>query len=185
MVNNLPSASKCDRTAWFVAVTVLLAAAVLANMIFIFCMSSEDSATSGDRSEGVTDVVVNVVYPDLEERPPAEQQSIQQKMHYLVRKLAHFTEFACLGLLSAALVAHLTRRVRLNPLLQGSIPAVFCLLYAASDEIHQIFTNRGPSVKDVLIDFIGALVGIACLRLLLFLGQRVAARRACREEVTA
>jgi VanZ family protein len=36
-----------------------------------------------------------------------------------------------------------------------------CMLYAASDEVHQIFIpGRGAQVKDVLIDSAGAFVGI-------------------------
>lgn len=38
---------------------------------------------------------------------------------------------------------------------------IFCLLYAASDEIHQLFVQgRGAKATDVLIDSIGALIGI-------------------------
>jgi len=38
---------------------------------------------------------------------------------------------------------------------------IFCLFYAASDEIHQLFVpGRGAKATDVLIDGIGALIGI-------------------------
>ena len=38
---------------------------------------------------------------------------------------------------------------------------MFCILYAISDELHQLFVpGRGAQVKDVLIDSFGSFVGI-------------------------
>lgn len=38
---------------------------------------------------------------------------------------------------------------------------MFCILYAVSDEVHQLFVlGRGAQVTDVLIDSAGAFVGI-------------------------
>ncbi|PHS31770.1 MAG: hypothetical protein COA82_09845 [Alkaliphilus sp.] len=38
---------------------------------------------------------------------------------------------------------------------------VFCVLYAISDETHQIFVpGRSAQISDVLIDSVGAIVGI-------------------------
>ncbi len=162
----------------FLLVAVMLSLCVLGNMILIFCMSAEGTDASADRSNGVTDAVVDVVYPNLNERPIEEQETIFQKTSHLVRKMAHFSEFALLGFLTALLVRHLSARIRfLRPLLQWTIPAVFCLLYAVSDEVHQIFSGRGPAVKDVLIDFAGALFGQLTAHLLIRLFYRL--MRAC------
>ena len=56
-----------------------------------------------------------------------------------------------------------------------------CLLYAASDEIHQAFVpGRGPSVFDVLLDFCGAVTGTVFLlgiyKLIGILAERSAAK---------
>ena len=64
---------------------------------------------------------------------------------------------------------------------------MFCLLYAASDEIHQIFSNRGASVKDVMIDFAGAVTGILLLRAILGMiraAKRRRERRKCETPAT-
>ncbi len=161
-MNPPPAYTPCDRRrTHFILLAVILSLCVLANMIFIFWMSAEPPEKSSDLSGGVTDMVVDVVYPDIEELPPAEQESIFESVHHIVRKLAHFLEFALLGFLSYLLIRHLSRRLpALVPWLRGSIPAGFCLLYAISDEVHQIFTGRGPAVRDVLIDFSGSLTGI-------------------------
>ncbi len=159
---------------WFAAVTVMLSLAILANSILIYCMSAEDPDTSGNRSDGITDVVVDVVYPDIEQRPSAEQDSIFTSMHHFVRKLAHFSEFALLGFLSMLLLCHLAQRLSaLRLWMQWVIPTAFCLLYAISDEVHQIFSGRGPAVKDVLIDFAGAITGIVLARMLVWILRKI------------
>ncbi len=158
----------------FMAITVILSVLIIANMVMIWFFSAEDPRASGDRSEGVTDVVVDVVYPDLDSRPPVEQQSILATVHQFIRKLAHFGEFAVLSFLSAALLVHLGRRLKsLRLWMQWLLPALLGLLYAITDEVHQRFTNRGPAVKDVLIDFVGTLVGLGLLHLCAFLVRRI------------
>jgi VanZ family protein len=53
------------------------------------------------------------------------------------------------------------------------LPAVLCLLYAAGDEFHQSFIpGRGPQIRDVCIDFAGALTGILLTRLFCSLWER-------------
>ena len=42
-----------------------------------------------------------------------------------------------------------------------ALALIVCVLYAISDEVHQMFVpGRGPGIKDVLIDSAGATVGI-------------------------
>ena len=72
---------------------------------------------------------------------------------FLVRKGAHFTEFALLGALLAARQRGLQGEKTL-PLLGG-------LLAALTDESIQYFTGRTSSVFDVWLDFAGAAAGMA------------------------
>lgn len=78
---------------------------------------------------------------------------------FLLRKIAHVTEYAVLAvLLWRALREGETRSVRTLFLLSFSLS----FLYAVSDECHQGFVpGRGPSAIDVLIDAAGSLA--ACL----------------------
>ncbi len=174
---------------WFIGIAVFLSLCVLADLILIFFMSSEDPQASGDRSNEITDTVVDVVYPDINQRPADEQTNIFTSVHHFVRKLAHFTEFALLGLFSTLLLGHLARRLTALRLgLRLALTAGFSLLYAISDEVHQIFTNRGPSVIDVLIDFSGALFGILAGHLFICLIRvirRAIAARSTKREVAA
>ena len=78
--------------------------------------------------------------------------------HGLLRKLAHFAEFACLG----ACLSWLFGMLRKNPWL----PLVFGFLAACLDETIQIFVpDRGPAIRDVLIDTAGVCLGLAALLL--------------------
>ena len=80
----------------------------------------------------------------------------------LLRKVAHFTEFAALGVWFCWLWGMLNKK----PLKQllFSLAIAFCV--ACIDETIQIFVPlRGPGIKDVAIDTSGAAVGI-CIFLL-------------------
>lgn len=82
-------------------------------------------------------------------------------IHYLIRKSAHITEYAVLGVLWFR---------ALNPGLFGwsrrtAITAFsLSVFYASLDEFHQTFTlSRGGSPVDVIIDSSGALVALAAI----------------------
>ena len=78
---------------------------------------------------------------------------------HLVRKLAHLTEYAFYGLWLALWMKTDCRKA-INALLAGFITGFF-------DETIQMFTGRGPSIKDVWIDSIGIIAGIGCIHLIL------------------
>lgn len=78
----------------------------------------------------------------------------------VVRKCAHIIEYTILALL-------VWRALRSIPTLYTRTSIVFgavllgCALFAASDEFHQTFVkSRTPSVRDVLLDVGGALLGL-------------------------
>ena len=81
----------------------------------------------------------------------------------LLRTLAHFTEFACLGLCLSWLVRMHFRKT-LHHLL---IPLLAGFTAACIDETIQIFVPlRGPAIKDVGIDTAGVTVGIVLITLI-------------------
>jgi VanZ family protein len=84
------------------------------------------------------------------------------EINHLVRKSAHLTEYALLGmLLSVALVASWPRFYRQRG---AVLLTLACALYALGDEAHQAFVpNRTPSPSDVVIDSLGAALGIYLL----------------------
>ena len=111
-----------------------------------------------------------------------------ERLHHFVRKSAHFLEFALLGFLTAGLIRLLRNFPERRQTLALSLgfPALYCLLCAVTDEVYQIFTHRGPAVKDVMIDFSGAVCGILFLHLCIWLVSAIRrARRGRKEEIRA
>lgn len=84
---------------------------------------------------------------------------------FVIRKLAHLSEYAVL----ACLVWRAIRQPRRNETRPWSWPQMWAalllvFLFAVSDETHQRFvSSREASVRDVLIDTAGALVGLLVL----------------------
>lgn len=83
---------------------------------------------------------------------------------HFVRKLAHFFEFGLLGC-ELTLLFWLRYGLRLRELCLSALAA---FLAASIDETIQIFSSRGAQIKDVLLDFTGALTGILFTALLIW-----------------
>ena len=78
----------------------------------------------------------------------------------LLRKFAHFAEFAALGVCLRWLLGMLDTK----PIRQWLIPVTGAFLVACVDETIQMFVpDRGPGIKDVAIDTAGAMLGIVIL----------------------
>lgn len=99
--------------------------------------------------------------------PIMEDLSLQQPDEHVIRKLAHFGEFALLGLELAGLF-FLNRGRSFKSV---CLSALCALAAASADETIQLFSGRAAMLKDVLLDFSGALTGILLLWLLT-LGQK-------------
>lgn len=86
---------------------------------------------------------------------------------FIIRKLAHFTEFAGLGLLFAIALKVQTGKAK-------TPAAIICSsIYAATDEIHQIFVpGRACRVLDWGIDTCGAALGALAVLLILTLAAK-------------
>ena len=154
--------------------SAILLMLILCNMAMISFFSSEPREASGDRSEGVTQTVVSVVVEEFEQLPQHEQQAKINEFHPIIRKIAHFSEFALLGCLCGAFMFALGRG---KYWLCWVCPAAICLAYAIFDEVYQIFTNRGPAVTDVLIDFSGSLAGLVLIHLAMLAAREIQVKR--------
>ena len=88
----------------------------------------------------------------------------------MLRKAAHFSEFACLGLL----LGWLFRLYGQKGIHQVTLPLLCGMLSALTDETIQVFVpQRGPSVIDVWIDTAGTAAGIG----ILLIGQTILQKR--------
>ncbi|OLE53054.1 MAG: hypothetical protein AUG51_15130 [Acidobacteria bacterium 13_1_20CM_3_53_8] len=85
-----------------------------------------------------------------------------QLVHFFVRKLAHFTEYAVLALLAVRAFTNSSHEaIRRRWFL---LSLLLIALYALSDEFHQSFvTTRTASLYDSLIDTSGGLTALLLL----------------------
>lgn len=75
---------------------------------------------------------------------------------FIVRKLAHISIYFILYLLTFNCFKRFNKR---------KYAIYFCLLYAVSDEIHQLFVvNRSCELRDILIDMIGVVLAYLIIK---------------------
>lgn len=133
---------------WMKKLLAWLALFVWMAVIFYF------SHQSGDVSTQISDGVLNTVLSFL---PNLFDYAF---FSYIIRKFAHFTEYFILEIL----VYHLMNQYRFVSKKEFIWMILFCVIYAISDEFHQLFIGgRSPKIFDVMIDSLGSCCALALL----------------------
>lgn len=120
-------------------------------LVFIWSNSFQNQSQSVSRSNSVKQFVIEklsyVFSPD---------SKIIIFIQLYIRKCAHFIEFTLLGTVLMSIL-YKCKRVRLQ-----SVYNIFSfsVIVAVIDEFVQIYTGRGPRVKDIVIDSTGSICGI-------------------------
>lgn len=137
-------------------------------VLFIFANSAQIGELSGARSQWVMELLNRLL----------SGAGVGFRFsHFLVRKLAHFAEYALLGFWLAMNLRIYTRRM----LPHISWPLLGGLLTAVTDEsLQTLIPGRDGQVADVLIDFGGVLAGVLAWLLLRFIWQLFRLRRESR-----
>lgn len=130
-------------------------------MIFIFYMSGktgqESSGQSGKISLFITDLLEKV-----RQDSPQEMQNLQDILELVIRKAAHMTEYAILFLLSYLAMVKIS--MSQSRFYNRSIAVLISLLYACSDEMHQLLVpGRSGKMIDVGINMAGVLIVLICM----------------------
>lgn len=127
-------------------------------MALIFSFSNQIDVDSSKVSDGFIDRTVVKIYKIFNENTTKEKENeIIEKYTYPIRKLAHYTLYFILGILSFLVVKDysINKKLIIYSLL-------ICFLYACSDEFHQLFViGRSASIKDVIIDTFGSSCSIS------------------------
>lgn len=132
-----------------------LALLIVINLAFIWGNSLLSGETSGEISGGLLAWLTEILGS-----LPFEE--------FLLRKLGHFSEFACLGLLHTLYWESCGQK----GFHRFTMPLLCALLAACCDETIQSFVpNRNPSVIDVWIDTFGACVGISVITAIHYFGN--------------
>lgn len=125
--------------------------------IMIFFFSSENAEQSSDISVRVTKALLQIYYKIMGGgEGPAVEYTVSST-EGLIRKMAHFTEYAGVGFLSYSMVAAWHGTVW-----KGQLFVVVQLIVSAGlDEFHQYFVpGRNAAFTDVLIDTAGGIAGM-------------------------
>jgi VanZ family protein len=125
-------------------------------MIGVMYYASTD-VLSGENTRNLIEKILEWLAPNASGRTIT-------RINFLVRKAAHFTEYAVLAwLLFRAFRADSLVRWRVRWLMYSLL---ICVCWALADELHQSFTRtRGGSVYDSLLDVSGAVVMLALISL--------------------
>lgn len=128
-------------------------------MAVIFLFSSQSGEESSQLSEGFLRKFILCFLPD------GISMDTVELLEYIVRKCAHMTEYAVLGIL-------ISLQIRMYGMFRseaGKIMAAagFVMAYAATDEFHQLFIGgRNGQFMDILIDTCGGIIGAVIVSLL-------------------
>ena len=126
-------------------------------MVFIFFQSALPGDLSGAESNFIVELITRILDTDAE------------TVSFIVRKLAHFTEYLILGIflaLDAQDIAVMRQRETGFAYI-WFIPFLTGMLYAATDEFHQSFVpGRSCELRDVMIDSAGVAAGVLILTLM-------------------
>ena len=147
------------------------AALIVLNLMVIWGNSLLSGEDSGAMSGSVMAWIMAVL------RLP---ETAADTLHLLIRKGAHFTEFACLALLITWLCGMLGQKgfhLAVMPVLCGMAAAL------VDESIQLVTPDRGPSLTDVWIDTFGAAAGM-CLLLIGYHLKKRKSKRNHLEETT-
>jgi len=118
-------------------------------MILIFVMSSFNSTESSNQSNFIVNIIVNIF-----------NINNIDTLSLIIRKLAHFTEYFVLGLLVYNMINNYNKKT--------SFAIIICILYAISDELHQVLVpGRSCQLLDIIIDSLGSIIGIYLLTIII------------------
>jgi len=125
-------------------------------MLFIFYLSSQPARVSNNLSKKITILFVNFT------KQVQEINFISQKhfseINDIIRQYAHVVVYIVL----AIFVVNALRGSGMNVLMSCLLAFLISVIFACSDEIHQMFVpGRGVQLQDLIMDCIGVLLGLA------------------------
>jgi VanZ family protein len=135
-------------------------------MVVIFMFSAKPAVNSDESSKAIATQVLKL-YENItnNEYDNNTRNNIIDKINHIVRKSAHFLEYALLALCFSLHLKALKVNGKYLLLLYATL---FSAFYALSDEIHQYFIpGRSCQLRDVLLDSCGAATGALFFLLLI------------------
>lgn len=133
-------------------------------MLVIFYFSSKSGTALENQKSFLLNFMVRLFEGDRFSSYPLETQNeIVKRYSFYISKTGHFLEYGILCYFCFLIFFYLKKYY-----LRYIISLIICILYAFSDEYHQMFSSgRTPRILDVMIDFLGAFAMILLLELVI------------------
>lgn len=149
-------------------------------MCIIFAFSAQTKEESSVVSEGFSYRIVNTTGLLFHLNIDEEQlREIAGAIERFVRKGAHMVEYAILAILLYVWIG----RWQMTRFRKSSAAAVIAILYAGSDEFHQLFVEgRAGRFSDVLVDGSGVVLGLAFFMLIEHIATVLHRRRKAKKQ---
>ena len=154
-------------------IRALLLLILIADMVFIFVNSAQDSTESATTSQSVTEMVAPVIVPNYKDMDAETQKQTLTSLEGTLREAAHLLQFVPLGFSLYLLLCTFSMPFRVRYI---EIPITLCfgILYALSDEIHQIFSpGRAFQLFDIMMDTCGVTLGLIAALILKFIIDKI------------
>ena len=144
-------------------------------MLVIFVFSSQPADESTRTSLFIGEMIESVCVPGFVDLSAEEKRHMAENIDFFVRKTAHATEYAVLGVLLGLSMGEFTEEAFYKKQYR---PYIVGTAYAGTDEIHQLFVpGRAGLFTDVMIDSAGVLAGILLLCVLKKITERTMCSR--------
>lgn len=131
---------------------------IIINSLIIFGFSSQNGEESSSLSKTVITKIADIL--NIKENRTAFLDLGEK----IIRKLAHFSIYTLLGIWSISFLHTFNIKIKY----QVIISSIWGILYAITDEFHQMFSiGRNASIDDVIIDTLGVIFGLFFVLLIL------------------
>lgn len=135
--------------------TILIITIILTSSM-IFGFSNQNAEQSSSISAKITKVITKNI-KSIQEKEIDEKERIEQRIHSIIRKIAHYVIYIFLGIQIMFFIS----TYNINELDQISISLISGMIYSITDELHQAFIpGRAAQITDIMLDSLGVLTGI-------------------------
>ena len=127
-------------------------------LIAIFIFSNDVGSSSSEKSDSIATLIVEFI-SDItgNDYTDSKLNDMIDTCVVIIRKGAHFLEYFILGIL----VINVIKDYKELNVKICIISILLCMLYAISDEVHQLFVpDRTGKITDVLIDTSGSSLSV-------------------------
>lgn len=147
---------------------------IILNSMIIFGFSAQNGEKSSTISKSIITKIADIIN--------VKEEKFLQKGEIIIRKLAHFGIYTLLGIWSTSFI--LTFEIVKRKQIIGVI--IWGIIYATTDEIHQLFVNgRNGSISDVILDTLGVIFGIIIINVLKKAKEKIIMSRKEKDKMKA